>query len=79
LVPAILSASLTAAPNEPLKRRPVPPASAGSGDRNCTLPPIASLPYCALFGPRSTSIDCRLVGSTRSRKVFTPPRAAAVE
>jgi hypothetical protein len=43
------------------------------------LPPSASLPYWALDGPRTTSIELSDPGSMRSRNVFTPPRCAPFE
>ena len=51
---------------------------AGLRVRNCTLPPRASLPYSALEGPRTTSMPSSAAGSTRLKKVLTPPRCAEV-
>ena len=46
----------TLAPAEPPHRGPPGTPSVGGRVRNCTLPPRASLPYCALDGPRTISI-----------------------
>ncbi|MBI3484910.1 MAG: hypothetical protein HY012_07135 [Acidobacteria bacterium] len=56
-----------------------PAESAGARVRNCTLPPSASLPYCALLGPRKISTASRFAASTRSINVLMPPRIALVE
>src|SRR6185295_17419702 len=54
LPPRPRSAVLTDADSSALARQPLVTPMDGTRERNCRLPPSASLPYCALEGSRST-------------------------
>src|SRR5687768_9952368 len=73
LLPNDRSALLKDVLNSPLVAGDAKPYS-GCRETNWTVPPSESDPYWAVFGPRSSSTERRLVGSFRLKNVLIPPR-----